>query len=136
MCLKSRRCAGILGYFGWRERISKSQHHKLTSLHCVCVRVWFFFFLSLFLPTCNDRNPLECLGQGGRDPLSETLEKGLFAEDNFYSDEVEHAFWNDELQATADAYDADVCAFSAYSDEAFPFSCTRSATSCSARLVT
>ena len=83
--------------------------------------VVFFFSLSLFLPTCNDRNPLECLGQGGRDPLSETLEKGLFAEDNFYSDEVEHAFWNDELQATADAYDADVCAFSAYSDEAFPY---------------
>lgn len=50
---------------------------------------------------------LECLGQGGRDPLSETLAKGLYADGaaNLNSASVEWAFWNDEFQATANSYD-------------------------------
>lgn len=42
------------------------------------------------------RNPLGCLGQGGSDPVSETL-KSLYGK-GLDSPTVEWAIWNDELQ--------------------------------------
>jgi len=74
--------------------------------------------------TDDEGNTLECLGQGGNDPLSQTMRQ-LQNEENYDSDTVEWAIWNDELQSLADSYNASVCAYSAYAEYAYPYtSCT------------
>ena len=83
-----------------------------------------------------DGNPLECLGQGGRDPLSETMQKGINNRENYGSKSVEWAFWNDELQSLASSYYAEVCAYSVYSDEALPYTFCTSDDECGKRCST
>lgn len=43
------------------------------------------------------------------------------------------AFWNDEFQATSSSYAADVCSYSAYSDESLPYTFCSSDNDCGQR---
>ena len=67
----------------------------------------------------------DCLGQGGNDPLSHTLRQLHARHDD---PDVEWAYWNDQLQGTADSYTTDVCKYSSYSADALPYTmCTADA---------
>eukprot|EP00966_Prymnesium_polylepis_P054233 1253845-Prymnesium_polylepis.1 len=84
------------------------------------------------------RNPLDpsssarlgCLGQGGNDPLTQTLRQ-LYL--NHAAQDVDWAFWNDQYQGTSDSYYADMCAYSSYSSEALPYKNCSADTDCGKR---
>jgi len=67
------------------------------------------------------RNALDCLGQGGRDPLSVTLKTGIYSGLRYRDPLVEWAFWNDDFSGTSNSYTQSVCAYSSYSEEALPY---------------
>jgi len=47
--------------------------------------------------------------------------KGINNVEDYNSDKVEWAFWNDEFQATSTSYDEAICNYNAYSAEAIPY---------------
>jgi hypothetical protein len=65
---------------------------------------------------------LDCLGQGGADPVSQTL-LPLYRKNGelLRSAEVEWAFWNDQFASTADSTVQHVCAYPSASAEALPY---------------
>lgn len=73
---------------------------------------------------------LDCLGQGGNDPLTHTLRQ---LHVNYDAADVEWAFWNDQYEKTADAHYADVCAYSGYSHESLPYTDCLSDADCGQR---
>ena len=77
---------------------------------------------------------LECLGQGGKDPVSQTL-LPLYANGGapLRAPNIEWAFWNDQFAATADSRRQDVCAYSSYSPESLPYKPCASNSDCGKR---
>ena len=59
---------------------------------------------------------MQCLGQGGRDPLSTTLTQ-LYA--NQAQPDVEWAFWNDQMESLSDSWNSNTCAYASRSNESF-----------------
>jgi hypothetical protein len=73
---------------------------------------------------------LQCLGQGGRDPLSTTMRQLYKAR---AAPDVEWAFWNDQYEALSDSWNATTCAYSSYSKEALPYKTCSSSAECGKR---
>lgn len=77
---------------------------------------------------------LDCLGQGGNDPVSQTLQP-LYHNGGakLHAPNVEWAFWNDQFAATADSSRQKVCAYSTRAAYALPYTPCHSSADCGRR---
>jgi hypothetical protein len=115
------------------SRAGKGRGSGLCYLYADSYNSSLRFYTDVVNPLAPDSGAtLGCLGQGGNDPVSNTLTQ-LYA--NRRAADVEHAFWNDQYEGLQDSNNETLCAYNAHSNESLPYkTCpSTSSTACGKR---